>query len=93
MLNGVVPFESDVPTSDSEPCLPTRRTEMSLLAASTASTKRRSLDSWIAPADPVGLPMPAPPVWNGDPASGVRLPSRCRAKPATVLWIAALSLT
>ncbi len=44
-------------------------------------------------ADPIGLPVPAPPVENGEPTIGVSVPFWWRLKPATLLWPAELLST
>ena len=70
-----------------------RSTEIWLLPASTASRYRPSGLCCNAPWEPVPVPVPAPPTENGDPASGVSVPSACRSNPATVFVPAVLSLT
>src|SRR4029077_5258477 len=43
------------------------------------------------PCDPIPIPVPAPPTANGDPATGVSVPSACRSNAATVFVPAVLS--
>src|SRR5579864_273992 len=70
-----------------------RSTEIWLLPASAASTYLPSPLSCSAPWEPMLAPVPLPPATKGEPGSGVRLPSPCRSKPATVLTPEVLSLT
>jgi len=87
------PEETGLPTRLSEPSDPTARTEIWLLPAFTARTYRPWLATWIAPCDPTIVPVPAPPAENGEPASAVREPSACWAKPPIVFVPAVLSFT
>src|SRR5450755_4565936 len=41
----------------------------------------------------MATPVPTPPVWNGDPGSGVSVPSAWRSNAAIVLVTAVLSFT
>src|SRR5438034_4854885 len=47
----------------------------------------------MEPAEPSGLPVPAPPASKGDPEIAVSDPSGCRSKPATELVPELLLLT
>jgi hypothetical protein len=47
----------------------------------------------VDPADGIVAPVPAPPAANGEPASGVRVPSAWRANASTVLAPAVLPST
>ena len=67
------------------------RTDTWLLPASTASRKRPSLLTWIAPWEASPAPVPAPPAVNGEPASGVSDPSKWRSNPLIVFVPAVLS--
>ena len=49
--------------------------------------------TWIAPCEASPAPVPAPPVANGEPGSGVSEPSACRSNAPIVLVPAVLSLT
>src|SRR5256885_1112867 len=93
MLTGVVPFDEVSSTRRSEPSGLIFRTATSFAAAFTAMRYRRSDDNCRAPAEPVGLPMPAAPASNGVPAIGVSVPSAWRSKPEIVLCPAVLLLT
>ena len=93
MLSGRVPPEDTTPTRLSEPSRWTRSTEIWLLPASTASTYRPSAENWIEPWDASPAPAPAPPAGNGDPRSGVSVPSACRSNAPIVFVPAVLSFT
>src|SRR4051794_22606866 len=94
-LTGSEPPDEMVPswTSLRAPSRLIRSTDTWSLPASTATTKRPSLEVWIAPCDARPEPVPAPPVLNGEPAVGVRLPSACLSNAPTVFVPAVLSFT
>jgi hypothetical protein len=94
-LTGWTPREETTPcgTSSSAPFDVIRSTDIWLLPASTAITKRPSPLTWIDPWQGKPEPVPSPPVSNGEPGRGLSCPSSRRTKPATVFVPAVLSFT
>jgi hypothetical protein len=95
MLSGSVPREETTPPGSRlrEPPEWTRSTEIWLLPASTAIRNRPSAENCSAPCEASPEPVPAPPAANGDPASGVSVPSAWRSNAPIVLTGLVLSLT
>ena len=84
MLTGVGPSEETTPlgTSLRVPSNPILRTDTWLLPASTASRKRPSRLTWIAPWEASPAPVPAPPAVNGEPGERCERPVQVAVEPA-----------
>ena len=95
-IRGQGPFVTDLPTEGAlvvQIFLVSAGVPLLFLTAVITERAQAFAVIWSAPAEPTGPPTPAPPVSEGEPAIGVRLPSDQRSKPATVLWTAELLLT
>jgi hypothetical protein len=79
MLTGSIPpDDTGLPDAAlSESSIATASTEIWLLPASAARTNFPSYVACSDPCEPTIAPVPAPPVENGEPANGVRVPSAC----------------